>query len=80
MKLLSPIGFLVAAAAIAAAYGLAHLAGLRDSLAVVSGAPGPIAPALVYMALHFLFVLAVPPLVAAAGLLLALRALARRRV
>jgi len=81
LRPLSPFGFLVAAALIAACYGAAHLAGLRDDTSVLSGtAPsGSAARGLLYVALHFAFVLAAPILALAALLLAAVERLVSRR-
>jgi hypothetical protein len=65
VKAVSPRGFLATAAAIGVLYGLAHLAGLRDDTAILSGtAPPSGVPALglVYVALHFAWVIGVPVL------------------
>jgi hypothetical protein len=83
---ISPAGFLVGAALLAALYAVAHLAGLRAYTTFLSGSAPPdgvdpfaaTALGLVYVALHFACVLGAPVLVIAAGLL-ALDGLRRSR-
>jgi hypothetical protein len=74
----------VAAAAIGALYGLAHLLGLREDAAFLSGTAPPggaagLALGLAYVALHFAWVIGAPILVIGAGVFWgAERALVRR--
>jgi hypothetical protein len=74
LDLVSPRGFLAAAALIGALYGASRLAGLREDTAVLSGtepAGGAAGAALglLYVCLHFAWVLGAPILVLAAGIL-----------
>jgi hypothetical protein len=76
----SPAGFLVRAASLAAVYGLLHLFGLRDYATVLSGGlpaadSSPSLAAflgLAYVLAYFGWVIAVPVLVLASGVLAAL--------
>lgn len=78
--LLSPAGFLVRAAALAAVYWGLHLAGLRDYATVLSGglpsadaSPGVASVlGMLYVLSYFGWVIAVPVLVLASGILAAL--------
>jgi len=73
----SPAGFLVRAAGLAAAYGLLHLLGLRDYATVLSGGlpAADSSPRLAsflgiaYVLSYFGWVIAVPVLVLASGVL-----------
>jgi hypothetical protein len=71
-RLVSPPGFVAAALILGALYGAAHLAGLREDTTILSGtAPpggGSAALGLVYVALHFAFVIGAPILVLAAAI------------
>ena len=83
--LVSPAGFLAAAALISALYGLAHLAGLRAYTTILSGSAPPgggdpnaaTALGLAYLALHFACVIGAPILVLAAGVLRGLERVGR---
>lgn len=76
----SPVGLLVRAAALAVVYGGLHLAGLRDYATVLSGglpsadaSPGVASVlGMVYVLFYFGWIIAVPVLVLASGILLAL--------
>jgi len=73
----SPLGFLTRAAGLAALYGIAHLCGWRDYATVLAGgAPtSAVSPrlasflGLVYVLLYFVWLIPVPILVLASGLL-----------
>jgi hypothetical protein len=72
VRLVSPAGFLLAAATIGVLYGAAHLLGLREDTAILSGtAPAGgdagIGRGLIYVALHFAWVIGAPILVIGAG-------------
>jgi hypothetical protein len=72
LALVSPRGFLAMAALVGALYGALHLAGIREDTAILSGTepPGGAASAalgLLYVCLHFAWVLGAPILVLAAG-------------
>jgi hypothetical protein len=82
--LVSPAGLLAPAIGLSAAYGAAHLAGLRDFTAVLSGTDppgggGPFAEALGlgYVLLHFGFVAGAPILAIAAAIFAVLARSAR---
>lgn len=83
LRLVSPPGFVVAALILGALYGAAHLAGLREDTTILSGSAPPgggadaIALGLVYIALHFGFVIGAPVLVLAAAILWALTRVTR---
>ncbi len=84
VRWLSPAGFVVAAAAIALLYGVAHLLGLREDTTVLSGtAPAGgaagVALGLAYVGLHFAFVVGAPVLVLGAAIFRASERLARGR-
>lgn len=74
---LSPPGFLVATAVIGVLYGAAHLLGLREDASFLSGTAPPGGAAgvllgLVYVALHFAWVVGAPILALGAAVLAAL--------
>lgn len=81
-----PVRLLALAAAIAAALGLCHAAGLREDVSLLfatsraeSPAAGSILPAGLYVAAYVAFVLLAPVLVLAAVLFAGARGLLRRR-
>lgn len=84
----SPAGFLVRAGLLAMAYGVCHVAGLRERMSFLSGTPPATGtgtdPAwamtlgAAYFFCYFAFVLVVPVLILAAGLLAVLGAAAGR--
>ena len=81
---LSPAGFLKAAAAIGVLYGVAHLLGLREDTAILSGTAPPdgaagVALGLAYVVLHFAWVVGAPVLVLGALVLGGISRAARRR-
>ena len=73
----SPAGFLVRAAVLAALYGVAHLCGFRDYATVLAGGAttSAVSPrlasflGLVYVLLYFVWLIPVPILVLASGIL-----------
>ncbi len=84
VRFFSPLGFVVTAAVVSALYAAAHLFGLREDTAILSGTAPPggaagMALGLGYIALHFAWVIGAPILLLAAGLLWAMeKALDRR--
>jgi hypothetical protein len=79
--LFSPQGFLVRALVISAVFVAVHLLGLRDYTSVLNGTVGPGSASwrtsaflgVAYLAIYMAFVLLVPVLVLAAGILAAWR-------
>jgi hypothetical protein len=74
LRFFSPAGFVVTALVVAGLYGAAHAAGLREDASFLSGTTplggaAGIALGLVYVALHFAFVLGAPALILGAGIL-----------
>jgi hypothetical protein len=80
---ISPPGLLVAAAVIGVLYGAVHLMGLRDDACILSGTAPPggdagVVLGLVYVGLHFAWVVVAPVCALGAGVLWVLeRALPR---
>jgi hypothetical protein len=78
-RLISPVGFLTIAAALAAVYLLLHLLGGREHVGFLCGSlpsgdagPWQLTKGALYLLAYFGFVLAVPVLVLAAGIFSAL--------
>ena len=88
-RVISPAGLIVLAAAISIGYGLCHALGLRSDIALLTGTThlptfGQCVAPLLYVCLYLAFVLGVPVLLLAAGLMkvatiLLLRRRRRRR-
>jgi hypothetical protein len=72
---MSPSWLVKAAVVIGALYGVAHLAGLREDTAILSGTAPPgggsdaVALGVVYVVLHFAALVGAPILVLGAGIL-----------
>jgi hypothetical protein len=78
MKIVSPAGLAASALVLAVLYGVAHLAGMREDTTILSGSAPPgggsadVAAGVVYILLHFAFVIGAPILALAAGIFWAL--------